>query len=167
MRFHWQKLFIAWHTLLCIFFSPCEFYVYFRQFSFPEFFHTTTKKWKSGLACEFIRHFSWLHLNFMYFSITSQFSLPFTQFNEHEKRGKRRRKKNQITRRNVIKILLFSHCDLFSFSIFYFRISLSLSLSLEHVIKKDWKNIFQNKCVNGNSFANWHKFWTFFFINLN
>lgn len=78
----------------------------------------------------------------------TQFSLLFTHFNENiddddDDGKKERRRKNQITRKNVIKILLFSHCDLFSLipvNSFIFNISRKIYI-------KKIENIFQNKCV--------------------
>jgi hypothetical protein len=131
MRFHWQKP----NTRCYVhFFIPCEFYVYFRQFSsLPSkiyiFFTRKRRKsesqvWRASLLGTLV-DFIWISCtfpllyNFHFHSHTIQWA------------WRKRRRKNQITRRNVIKILLFSHCDLFSFTIFYFRSSLS-----EHVIKK-------------------------------
>lgn len=101
--------------------------------------------------------FIWISCTFSFLSLLLQntiFTSIHSHFNEHtatlreEKNGERRRK-NQITRKNVIKILLFSQCDLYSFTFLTPPPVYSFIPTSHEYIKiyKKIENIFQNKCV--------------------
>lgn len=155
MRFHWQWL---WHAFVA------NFMFIFSNSRVEYFFHTLWKyKEESESQVQRVSllgtlvDFIWISCTFSFLSLLLQntiFTSIHSHFNEHtatlrEGKNGERRRKNQITRKNVIKILLFSQCDLYSFTFLTPPPVYSFIPTSHEYIKiyKKIENIFQNKCV--------------------
>lgn len=119
MRFHWQWLWHALLRILCLFLAIPALNTFFTRCENKEESESQVQRVSLlGTLVDFI----WISCTFSFLSLLLQntiFTSIHSHFNEQQNMATRRwmrRRKNQITRKNVIKILLFSHCDLYSFT---------------------------------------------------